>query len=134
MACLFCSWIEGKNQVLFERKGIFVFVASLAFTKGHLLVVPKKHIESIFDDERLAGEMFSEAMKMGKLLEGKLNVGGFTLGLNEKLHLVDPDHKTHVPHIHMHVIPRRHGEKVFDKERIHLSEEEIGELIKVLRE
>ena len=81
----------------------------------------------------MQAKIFSVSLDMGKLLQAKLGIRGFTLGLNEKLYIVDPDHKTHIPHIHMHVIPRRKGEKVFDRERLHLTEREVEELIKILR-
>ena len=134
MECLFCSWLEKKNQILWENENIVVFVANLAFTKGHLLVCSVKHFESIEDvPENIRKTIFEKCLEMGKKLQEKLGVKGYTLGLNEKLYIVQPEKKTHVKHIHMHVIPRKHDEKISFEERIHLTDQEVEELIRVLK-
>ena len=134
MECLFCSWLEKKNQILWENENIVVFVANLAFTEGHVLVVPKKHVESIFEiDEKLREELFFVSLKMGKLLDEKLKIGGYTLALNEKVYLTEPDDTTHIPHVHMHIIPRRKNEYPFSKGKRKLTEKEVKELISILK-
>ncbi len=134
MGCLFCSWLEKRHQILWEDENVVVFVADLAYTKGHLLVCSKKHYESIYDaPENLRKNIFDTCLKMGKTLQNKLGVKGYTLGLNEKLYIVQPEKKTHVKHIHMHVIPRS-GEKISFEERVNLTNEEVNELIRILRD
>ena len=134
MICLFCDWLEKRKQILWEDEKVVVFVADLAYTKGHLLVCSKEHYESIYDaPESVRKNIFDTCLKMGKQLKDKLDVKGYTLGLNEKLYIVQPEKKTHVKHIHMHVIPRRFGEKISFEERVHLTKEEVNELIRILK-
>ena len=134
MICLFCDWLEKRNQILWVDENVVVFVADLACTKGHLLVCSKEHYESIYDaPESVRKNIFDTCLKRGKQLQDKLEVKGYTLGLNEKLYIVQPEKKTHVKHIHMHVIPRRSGEKIYFEERVHLTKEEVNEIIRILK-
>jgi len=133
MKCLFCSWLEKRNQILWKNENAVVFVANLAFTKGHLLVCSVKHFESIYDaPQNVRKDVFDTCLNMGKRLQDKLSIQGYTLGLNEKLYIVQPNKKTHIKHLHMHVIPRS-GEKISFEERIHLTDQEVEELIRVLK-
>ncbi len=133
MECLFCDWVSGKKQVLWEGDNIIVFVASLAYTKGHLLVCPKKHYESIKEvPDDVKKELFFTGIEMGERLKEKLGSVSYSIGLNEKLYLAEPHKKTHIPHVHMHVIPRMEGEEISYKERLHLGKEDIVELVRKL--
>lgn len=130
MGCLFCGWLEDKNQILWEDDKIVVFVGNLVYTEGHLLVCPKQHYESIYDvpDDVKLG-LFITSLDFGKKLKEKLNAVGFHISLSEKIYLAEPNVDTHVPHIHMHVIPRRLGEKSTFQTRLKLKQEKIQEII-----
>lgn len=49
--CLFCKIIRGEipSYTIFENDDVKVFLDISQVTKGHTLLIPKKHIENIFD-------------------------------------------------------------------------------------
>lgn len=74
--------------------------------EGHTLVVPKRHVASLFDldeEERAAVWSMVEAVR-GELLE-RLQPDGFNVGLNDGAAAGQT-----VMHAHVHVIPRVEGD------------------------
>ena len=49
--CLFCKIIRGEipSYTIFENDDVKAFLDISQVTKGHTLLIPKKHIENIFD-------------------------------------------------------------------------------------
>ena len=73
--CLFCRIINGEIPAfkVYEDNDVLAFLDISQETTGHTLVIPKKHVENIFElDEELASKMFSVVTKLAKLLKGKL--------------------------------------------------------------
>jgi len=105
--CIFCKIIKGEipsEKFVFESDNILAFNDINPKAKTHILIVPKKHIESVKHledaDINLAGELFLTAQKIAK--EKGLN--GYKLIINTgreggqlvdhlHLHLVSPDVK-----------------------------------------
>ena len=73
---------------------------------GHMLVVPKRHVASLFDlpDEDQAAIWRLVAQVRGKLASD-LQPDGFNVGVND-----GPAAGQTVLHAHVHVIPRRAGD------------------------
>ncbi len=106
MDCIFCKIINGEipSEKVFESENIFAFLDINPKAKVHVLVVPKKHIESVKhlegSDEKIMGELILVAKKIAeekKLAGYKLifNAGreGGQLVDHLHLHLVSPDVK-----------------------------------------
>jgi diadenosine tetraphosphate (Ap4A) HIT family hydrolase len=74
--------------------------------EGHLLVVPKRHVASLFDlsDKEHAAIWRLVAQVRGKLAS-ELQPDGFNIGVND-----GPAAGQTVMHAHVHVIPRRAGD------------------------
>ena len=75
-------------------------------SKGHTLVIPKRHISSYFectDTERL--ELWSLVEQVKTLLESEFEPDGFNIGIN-----IGAAAGQTVPHMHIHVIPRYSGD------------------------
>ena len=70
--CLFCKIIDGEipSAKVFENDKLIAFNDINPKAKVHILIVPKKHIESIkhleLIDKELIGEMFLAAQKIAK--------------------------------------------------------------------
>ena len=62
--CIFCAIVAGKipaNRV-FENGDFTAFLDKSPIFKGHTLLIPKKHIETIFDfPDKELGEMIKNA-------------------------------------------------------------------------
>lgn len=104
--CIFCKIAKGEipSDKVFENDKIIAFNDINPKAEIHILVVPKKHIESIKHlqepDKELIGELFLAAKKIAenKNLQGYklvINVGreGGQLVDHLHLHLVSPDVK-----------------------------------------
>ena len=101
--CIFCKIInkEIPVELLYEDDSVVVFRDAKPIVPVHVLVIPKKHIESVADmteiDEALAGRLIIVAKKMAEQL--RTSEGGYKLLLR-----VRPDVGQEVPHVHLHLL------------------------------
>ena len=104
MECPFCN--PRPENVLYEDGLIRILLDSYPANRGHLLVVPKRHVErweELRDGEKSA-LVRGVDLAMEKL-EETLKPDGFNVGMN----LGRAAGQT-VPHLHVHVIPRWEGD------------------------
>lgn len=101
--CLFCKIIEGSvpSRTIYEDDLIKVIMNINPATNGHLLVIPKEHMENIMDTKE---DIIMHSIKVIKeklypLLKEKLNCEGLTLAQNNGL-------GQEIKHYHIHLIPR----------------------------
>lgn len=98
----------------FCDKSNYDSISDLAFTKtdsypvskGHTLVIPKRHISSYFDcteNERL--ELWALVEKVKGQLDQAYTPAGYNIGIN----IGEAAGQT-VPHMHIHIIPRYSGD------------------------
>jgi len=103
MDCIFDKIIAGEipSKKVYEDNFVFAFYDIHPIAPVHVLIIPKKHIESINDleegDVEIVGNMFLAAKKIA-----------FDLGIAEKgyklLVRTGRDGGQEVPHIHMHLL------------------------------
>ncbi|WP_297465937.1 HIT family protein [Thermococcus sp.] len=104
MKCPFCN--PDGEALLYEDGLIKILLDSYPASKGHLLVVPRRHVESwegLRDGEKLALLRGME-LAMEKLRE-VLRPDAFNVGMN-----LGREAGQTVPHLHLHVIPRWNGD------------------------
>ena len=104
MECPFCR--PPKEQLLYEDELIRVLLDAYPANRGHLLVVPRRHVERWGD---LTGE---EKLALIRGMELAMEVLGETLkpdAFNVGMNLGKEAGQT-VPHLHLHVIPRWRGD------------------------
>lgn len=101
--CLFCSITSRKipSDIIFEDDLVIAFKDISPKAPVHILVVPKKHIETIDhaapEDQTLIGHMILTAQKIAR--DQKISDAGYRLVFNVKHHggqVVD--------HIHLHIL------------------------------
>jgi histidine triad (HIT) family protein len=108
--CVFCKIARGEifTEKIFENDNFFVIRDISPVSEGHSLVIPKKHYENFLDlPNSLGTEFFSIAKKTALDLIDKKLGEGFNLVMNnfEVAGQV-------VPHAHIHIIPRKKGDKI----------------------
>ncbi|MEX1014303.1 MAG: HIT family protein [Candidatus Paceibacterota bacterium] len=99
---MFCKIIRGEidSQKIYEDDHVFVMLDASPISKGHTLVLPKKHASNILELENREIEPFFMAVKkITKKLEEALSPDGFTHGINHKVGQA-------IDHLHFHIIPR----------------------------
>lgn len=101
MDCIFCKIAKGEipSTKVFENDKIIAFLDINPKAKVHILIVPKKHIESVKHlekiDKGLVGELFLAAQKIAK----EKNLEGYKLVVN-----VGREGGQIVDHLHIHLL------------------------------
>jgi len=99
--CIFCQ-ISHKTQaaeIVFERGNILVFKDIKPKAPVHLLIVPKKHVESIISLEAEDKEMVADIVYTAKEVAKQYGLKGYRLSFN-----VGREGGQIVDHLHMHLL------------------------------
>ena len=102
--CLFCDIVEGKipSKKIYEDDDALVILDISQATRGHSLVIPKKHFDDILDvDEESFQKLSSVLLKMTKQIVEKTGAEGCNV-LNNCKEVAGQT----IPHLHFHIIPR----------------------------
>ena len=102
--CIFCKIVAGEIPCykIAETDNVLAFLDVMPITSGHLLIIPKKHVELIYDAEpEIMAEVMSVATKISTIAKKNLNCDGMNFLLNTEKYAGQI-----VPHIHLHLIPR----------------------------
>lgn len=102
--CIFCKIIDGTipSAKIYEDENVYAFMDIMPVSEGHVLLIPKKHIENIYDfSEQEASNLFSVAPKIANALKEKFNLVGLNLLQNN-----GAEAGQSVFHFHLHFIPR----------------------------
>lgn len=107
--CIFCRIASGElpASVVYEDERTIVFLDIQPINPGHVLVVPKAHVESLAD---LSPEDAGQMMRVGQMLDQALRQSQLHC---EGVNLFLADGKAagqEVGHVHLHVFPRFEGD------------------------
>jgi histidine triad (HIT) family protein len=100
--CVFCKIIKGEIEAakIWENEKFFAFLDIKPVNPGHTLLLPKKHIDYIFDvEEPLYSELFQAAKKLSRPIKNA--VGSRRIGVSIE--------GFGVPHAHIHLVPINKG-------------------------
>jgi histidine triad (HIT) family protein len=106
MVCIFCEIIAGSKPAhrVLETDAVVAFLDARPLFKGHTLVVPRMHVETLADLPQAQLEpLFGQVQRITLALERGLDADGTFVANNNKV-------SQSVPHLHVHVIPRRKGD------------------------
>lgn len=106
--CIFCKIVKGeiKSEKILETDNFFAIKDVNPKTKGHSLVIPKKHYETLLDvPASLLGEFLGIGKKLALKLLDEEKAEGFNLIMNNYEVAGQL-----VPHVHLHVLPRTKGD------------------------
>lgn len=108
-SCIFCKIAkkEIKTEIFEESENFLCFPDNKPKTKGHCLIIPKKHFANLMDLPVLFGNELLGIIK--KVAEKRLREGndGFNLAINN-----GKEAGQVVMHAHFHLIPRKKEENV----------------------
>ncbi|HEM6189830.1 TPA: HIT family protein [Streptococcus suis] len=102
--CIFCKIVAGEIPAskVYEDDHVLAFLDITQVTKGHTLVIPKKHYRNVLDmDAEAAGQVFSVVPTLARQLKEKLGANGLNIVNNNE----EVAGQT-VFHTHIHLIPR----------------------------
>lgn len=106
--CIFCEIIKGNipSKKVYEDDKVLAILDISQITKGHTLVLPKKHFDNFLDiDEEYSNAVFNTARKVTKMINNAYKPLGFNIINN-----CGETAGQSVMHFHVHVVPRYNKE------------------------
>lgn len=104
--CVFCQIVAGgvPAAVVFEDESSLGFFDQRPLFPGHTLLIPKDHYETLADLPRaLLEPLFANGQLLASAIEQALGAEGTFVAINNRVSQT-------VPHLHVHIVPRRKGD------------------------
>ena len=108
--CLFCNIEETieKERIIYQDSTWIAFYDKYPVSKGHVLLVPKRHAETFFDINEVEYDSLGLVIDVIKtILDNRFHPDGYNIGVN----CGEVAGQT-VMHCHIHIIPRYEGDMV----------------------
>ena len=106
--CVFCAVVAGAEHHNVYRDGeVVAFLDHAPVIPGHTLVVPATHYDTLDDLPDDALTSLFKLVRRVSIAQQK------ALGAEGSLTLSNTRISQSVPHVHVHVVPRRKGDKLF---------------------
>ncbi len=105
MDCIFCKIVNGEipSQKVYEDESVLAFKDINPCAPVHILVIPKKHIESAVALTDADGALIAHIFKVIRLIAEEQNLeNGFRLVSN-----VGNDGGQTVKHLHFHILGKK---------------------------
>ena len=102
--CIFCNL--PRSEKIAESDLCFAMFDGFPVSKGHVLIIPKRHVADYFD---LTDEEIMAMQHMMKEIKGRLDEEFSPDGYNVGINVNEAAGQT-VFHVHMHLIPRYRGD------------------------
>jgi histidine triad (HIT) family protein len=102
--CAFCRIAAGQADealVVLEDAQTVGFLDIRPLFPGHTLLAPRAHVETLLDlPDEVLPELFGNARLLAGAMEEGLGADGSFVAINNRV-------SQSVPHLHVHVVPRR---------------------------
>jgi ATP adenylyltransferase len=111
--CIFCdalARVDDEPLIVHRAERTFVILNKYPYNNGHLMVVPHRHVGRLADLD--AAELL-EFATLAQLAERALGEAYAAHGFNMGLNLGKPAGAGVLDHVHLHVVPRWHGDTNF---------------------
>ena len=111
MPCVFCEIVAGTAPAIrvYEDDEVLGILDIRPFTRGHTLVIPKRHSVDLTDTP---APTLAVMMAVGKRIAEATRLSGLAATGNNVAINDGKSAMQTVFHIHLHVIPRRDGDRV----------------------
>ncbi|HXA87937.1 MAG TPA: HIT family protein [Mycobacterium sp.] len=110
MSCVFCAIVAGEAPAIriYEDEDNLAILDIRPFTRGHTLVLPKRHTVDLIDTppDTLA-EMIIIGQRIARAARATELADATNIGINDGRAAFQT-----VSHVHLHVLPRRNGDKL----------------------
>lgn len=124
--CIFCKIIKKKIPCyqIYEDDNFLAFLDIQPISKGHTLIIPKKHYNTF---EETPSDLLEKIMpiiqKIGIALKKSLAADGFNIGLNNGQAAGQL-----ILHTHFHIIPRFNDDGLHTWPSVKCTEEEFKQI------
>jgi diadenosine tetraphosphate (Ap4A) HIT family hydrolase len=110
MSCVFCAVVAGEAPAIriYEDDGYLAILDVRPFTRGHTLVLPKQHTADLTDTPaKTLADMVAIGQRIAQAARATDLADATNLAVNDGRAAFQS-----VFHIHLHVLPRRNGDKL----------------------
>jgi histidine triad (HIT) family protein len=110
MACVFCAIVTGEAPAIriCEDDDYLAILDARPFTRGHTLVLPKRHTVDLTDTPpQTLAAMVTIGQRIARAARATELADATNIGINDGRAAFQT-----VNHIHLHVLPRRNGDKL----------------------
>ena len=104
--CIFCAIVAGEVPAhqAYADDDFVAFLDSRPLFKGHTLLVPREHVETLPDlPADLRDPFLAIAQDLATAMKSALGAQGSFVAINNTV-------SQSVPHLHLHVVPRTKGD------------------------
>jgi histidine triad (HIT) family protein len=104
--CVFCSIAAGETEaaVVWRNDDLAAFLDARPLFKGHVLLVPRRHVVTLPDlPAELRDPFLAAAQRLATAMVDVLGAQGSFVAMNNTV-------SQSVPHLHCHVVPRTKGD------------------------
>jgi histidine triad (HIT) family protein len=105
--CVFCGILDGSGpptEWVLREAEVAAFLDIRPLFKGHVLVVPATHVETLGAlGPDVVAPLFRAVRRVARAVERGLDADGSFVAINNRV-------SQSVPHLHVHVVPRRKGD------------------------
>lgn len=105
-SCLFCRIVSGdeSSYPVLDDPDVLAFLDTRPVFKGHTLVLPRRHLDTLLDLPPALGPALLEAVqRVAATMSDVLGAQGTFVAVNNVV-------SQSVPHLHVHVVPRTKGD------------------------
>jgi len=137
--CPFCGFVAGEttkfnnvNDWVYRSDDVSAFIAPGTWpnNRGHVIVIPNKHYENIYDiSETALAEVYKVVKTIAIAIRSTYDCDGITIRQHN-----EPAGDQDLWHFHVHVFPRYVGDELHHTGRIFIDAEERAPYAKKLRD
>jgi histidine triad (HIT) family protein len=107
--CPFCAILSGEAQasVVHEDAATIAFLDRSPLAHGHCLLIPRRHVATIYEaDEATLTALALASKRVATAVTLAMQADGVFVAQNNVI-------SQSVPHLHVHIVPRRKGDGLF---------------------
>jgi len=106
--CVFCRIVSNElpSVKVYEDDDVVAFLDIAPVNKGHVLVIPKEHFETIIDiPDDVLKKLIVVVKNVSEAVKDALKSDGISIAMSNYKAAGQV-----IPHAHFHIIPRFHGD------------------------
>ncbi|MBQ7993512.1 MAG: HIT family protein [Solobacterium sp.] len=129
--CIFCDIIDHKipSSVVYEDEKVLAILDISQVTRGHTLVMPKKHVRNIIEADE---ESVLACVSAAKKLAGQIVTNCKASGVNVLTNCGESAGQS-VDHLHFHIIPRYDENDCVDIRFNESPKQDLDEVLKTIK-
>jgi histidine triad (HIT) family protein len=138
--CPFCIFVQGienehtqlkQTDVIIQTANVTAFMATRKWENnvGHVLIIPNKHIENIYDlPLSISAEIHKLAKDIALAMKSEYKCDGIMLRQHN-----EPAGDQHIWHYHLHIIPRYENDNIQNTQKVSFPANERAKYVQILR-